>query len=78
MAIDLLNTSKSNDSINKESKEGKIKITYHKRLVNTHNTSYVVNIYDVHRIIPRVFASKVHVVYSEYNKENSIVLVNNT
>ncbi len=53
-------------------------ITYHKRMVNIHNTTYVVNVGDVHLVKPRIYASKLHVIRARFNPWNSIVLVNNT
>jgi hypothetical protein len=61
-----------------------MKVKYHKRMVNIHNTSYVVNIYNVHLIKPRIFASKTHVIHTSRKPLGStqgiddIVLVNNS
>ncbi len=40
-------------------------------VVNIHNTTYVVSIYDVNARKPRIFASKIHII----RKSDSIVLV---
>ena len=49
-----------------------------KRMVNIHNTTYVVNIGDVHLVKPHIFVLRIHVIYKLPNRFDSIVLVTDT